>query len=218
MTIFDEFQTGELENLNGSAFIPLEGMLDAIKSDVQKYAPDWPKQAVSLEAEYQLENNLIHTTLELEPPHSRDGNNCILRWRQVRRPLKTPGLTSEESISPHGIETINAFLAMLDAFSGQVNFGCRSMWNLEFAHWTPRISLPLLQVSIPGTSFEQVSGIRLSPRRRSPREYAIVNMKNDESFSVSLGFIFRSGLTGHLLTDAATESRRIRDAIILRSD
>ena len=60
--------------------------------------------------------------------------------------------------------------------------------------------------------------MRLTSAQPRVSDYAIIDMRNEASFSVSLGFGLKEPLSDTMLGIVAVESLRIRDSVVIRKD
>ena len=83
---------------------------------------------------------------------------------------------------------VSQLLEAVAQLAGRDTFRCTSSYRLDRSDWEPIIALPLMRIDIPGTSLQQISGVRFSTARPDAHHSAVLEIVDDDTLKVILEF------------------------------
>ena len=212
--MFEAFSSGELKSLTTS-FVLKSDTVAGLKDVIQDYDSRWPQRNITIEGAHVLGDSLVTVTLWLSSVDPDDDDDFVfvrITWGTV--PVQGKRLTRKERNLVNKLSGINSTLLALSHFAERVEFRCTSFYRLDMERWTPCVSLPLLQINIPGTPFQRISGVRFTSEQ-SDTPYAILDVLDESTLGVSLGFSLEEALSSEEVFDiVALESSRMRDCLV----
>ena len=186
-----------------------------VEESLQRFDNKWPRRSVAIEAGYPSDDYLVDTNLwfsSFDPDDDEDFVLVQIEWeRGLPRPKK---LTRQLQKLIDRVRDIDAILLALKPFIDLTDSRCQSHYQLDLEEWTPCVSLPLLQIKVPGTSLERISGVRLTSSNPSTYESATLDLLDGSRFGVSLAFRAKGTLSEELFDTVSLHSRRIRDCLV----
>ena len=212
---FEAFSSGELVSLSTS-FVLGRDAVEALRDVLQNYDSRWPRRNITIEGAHEVGNNLVIIDFWLTSFDPDDDDDYVfvrITWGSV--PTQGERLTRRERNLVKKLSNINAMLSALSPFVELGESRCSSSYHLNMEQWTPCISLPLLQINVPGTSLQRVSGVRFTSQQPDAHEYAILDMVDESTLSVSLGFRSEGALSEEVFDIVELESRRMRDCLVV---
>ena len=190
--------------------------LAVFTSGIQKHAENWPNSTAHFRASSPLENGLGLVALTIMP--MQPGSKSIAVRAQQRLVQNQSQSEKDARQQADNLSNIESVLWQAAELCGEkvIPFRNHSRWSLDFAQWTPCVTLPLIQIRFPGTPYQRISGVRLSSDRSDGAEYAILDMTSATTFTVALSFTFESPVSVHLCGAGVEAARRARDLVIIR--
>ena len=113
---------------------------------------------------------------------------------------------------------ISQLLKSVAQLAGQDTFRCTSSYRLDRSNWEPIIALPLMRIDIPGTSLQQISGVRFSTARPAAHHSAVLEIVDDDILKIILEFGSKAGPPEEFFNQILLDSNRMRDCIVTRGD
>ena len=164
-------------------------------------------------------DHTIIASLVMERPTRHRGNDYPVDFelslgrihnhdRAPRRRIRNPA---------EKMDDLMAVLPLLNPVTQEAHLHCNCHWQLETSRWLPVVSLPLLRVTMPGSPFRQVSGVRLTPEDLGRNEFAVLDMGGgvEGRFHVSMGFGMTGPISEATFDEVAEEAERLLHVVVV---
>ena len=214
----NDFDSEGLTSLGTSFIVEADAMV-VVGDILRGFDGRWPQRSMQLRAVYLSENHLVNAHFHFSNFNPKDDDDFMLvriEWRKGR--ARTKKLPRRVQSLVGRSQDIDAMMAVLIPVINLASVRCESQYLLEVEQWAPRVALPLVQLPVPGTSLEQISGIRLTGSPINPNEYAILDLLTASAFSVSLSFRPDEMWEYSLFDTLAILSMRMRDCLVGSKD
>lgn len=192
---------------------------ETLDTALKGFQRGWPKRRVDLIGAEESDGWLILSHLHVA--YSEDADDEKL----LAIDLDCNKYDVEDRLAPNarrrltrGIRKIREALELLEPHTIDKHFHCTLGWRFPADEITSAIHLPLLQISIPGTPFEQVSGVRLTGAPSSPFEYAILDLEGQDNLQLTIRFQYYDSLSPATIDTVVRKGEEIREHIVKAKD
>ncbi len=218
--MMDAFAAGELESLS-VAFHMSSGEAAQLESWLQEFDTGWPDRSFFLfDADPIGADELITTQLWLSSCDLDDVDDYVLvmvDW--ATEAVLRNGLSEIQQAEVDGLGKVTNILGTVAKLVGSGTFRCTSSYLLDRSNWEPVIALPLMRINIPGTSLQQISGVRFSAGRPAVHHSATLEIMDNDTLKVILEFVSKGGGPPEGFFDAVLpDSDRMRNCIVTHED
>ena len=216
--IFEAFASGELQSL--SASFPVDSEQAAgLKDWLQEFDLGWPDRGITLNAAHWFGRGLVTLRLWFSSCDLDDAEDYVLvAYEWEVDPVSIEVLTAEHQELIEASTYVNSLTAAMGSLVGSKTFRCTSFYRLSLSDWTPCIALPLMRINIPGSPFQQISGVRFTSPHPSKHHFAVLEMVDEDTLNVSLGFASEGDLSDRFFETLTFDSGRMRDYVVKHKD
>lgn len=116
------------------------------------------------------------------------------------------------------LNSVSAIMAVLESHAADKHFHCTLGWRFPVDSVTPIIHLPLMQIPIPGTPFEQVSGVRLTSSTPDVFQYAVLDLESEDQLHLTIRFEYHGSFSPSTIDTAIGRGEELRKSIVKWKD
>ncbi len=201
-------------SVNFGVNIPLVDS-EEVDAQFQEIQKTWPRRPIDLLGGDKSDGNMVMTHI-----HSRytgdteEQPRLYVDVESFTYPLEDDLPPTERRRLRRDLQKIDSFLATLNRFTNEIHFHCRLNWRFPLGSIISVIHLPLMQVPIPGTPYEQISGVRLTSSSPGDSEYAILDLEGQEQLHLTIVFQHNGFLSQPFVNTTIEKGEEIRKIIV----
>ena len=198
-----------------TSFDTSEEVQNSLVAALAEYQKSWPKRDLDTLGVQMYGDEMLVSHLSIShhsDPHE-EGHVLFqldIRKREALREISTRRRRSLES----KVLSIQRALDAIGSLSVQCNAHCTVAWRFLADSVSSIVQLPLLKVSVPGTPFGQVSGVRFTPADAESHQYVVLDLIGGKDLHLSSHFVLSSILSFDILERVVVEGQKIKSAFV----
>ena len=189
--------------------------LDELAQGIQK---NWPRRPLDLLGGYTDGSHVMMThirSLYVEETEEQERVQVDLDF--VTYHEEEGVVSSVRRRLSRDAQKIIDFLTLLTRFSNEIHFHCRLNWHFSVDNINTIIRLPLLEIPIPGTPYEQIRGVRFGGATDSD-EYAILDLDSEDQIHLTISLQYFGALSDPIIDMAIQKGEELRKILLRLKD
>ena len=198
-----------------TSFDASQEVQDTLVDTLVKYQRGWPRRNLDFSGAEVSDDATLLSHLFIVSHKAPDEGHHVFLGLDLRRNESVDVVPGRQK---RRLETkaqaIEQILRATATLSIQCDFHCTIAWRFLADSVSSIVHLPLLTVSIPGTSFGQVNGVRFASTDENPHEYVTLDLIGEQDLRVLTHFVFSGILSSDILEGALERGKSLKDVFV----
>ena len=188
---------------------------ETINEGVGHFLKRWPDRPVDLLGVDEIDGSTVLTHLQMRYRDEEDDKK--IRDSDLDRVRHEVEVGLSAGVRRGLRRKTNEIFSVLTAVQSLVtdkHLHCTLSWRFPIDSVNSVLSLPLMQVPIPGTPYEQISGVRLTSSPPNVFEYAVLDLDGQDYLHLTIRFEYNGSLTQSGINTTIEKGEQLRESLV----
>ncbi len=210
----------ELERIEISASLKVSDEVHTYLVDtIGERQRRWPKRDLDLEGAAVIDDELLHAQLWITSHKASDEEHHTRLALEVSKRRPAGNLASRQRRNlENRFRAIESIMGAISTRSLECDIHCTMAWRFLAELTSSIVQLPLLTVSVPGTAYGQISGVRFTSTSANPDEYVAIDLIGDKNLRVLSHLVVSDILSSDILDKVFDRGKLVKDGFVKPKD
>ena len=208
------WQDSSLEHIDlHTTFDSPESLRTTLAEGLVRYQKSWPRRDLDMLGANSVGSELVLSHLRVSyHDYPSEAGHVALSLDYRRQESIGGALKSKRGSLQSKYRVIEAIMQVIHGLSVECDIHCTLSWQFSAETVSPIVQLPMLRVSVPGTSFGQISGVRFTPSDADEHQYVVIDLIDKNTLHLSSHFVLSGILSDDILKKAIEYGTHLKDA------